>query len=66
MQHATAFRDQSRSLTGRIVELMRELDAMKARAGGWVREIPADELAMWDARKVELLAEIRDHRAVQP
>jgi hypothetical protein len=59
------------SAARRIIDLLDELDKLKAKYGGWRVNIPAEERAAWQARRDALVAELeagcrRDRRASQP
>lgn len=45
-----------RPSAGDVVQLLRDMDDMTARAGGWTTQIPRWELDRWRARKDRIVA----------
>lgn len=57
--HDTHTTDPSTLYVRRFNRLMDDLEELKARAGGWLTQVPTDELEAWEARKRQLAADIR-------
>lgn len=57
--------DRNPSLVQRINALMADHEDMKARAGGWVIDIPQADRDAWQDRKNELLADIAAAQAAR-